>query len=103
MPSALKGSKVLSSVSGTEPRLMATDRIRGGGVCSAPRVNRGESFFELAGMQDKQKGPPAQAGGPFVPLVQNEASSDVGSGDAAAGTSASARLSRRTELARTLQ
>ena len=55
MPSTLKGSKVLSSVSGTEPPLMAADRIRGGGVCSAPQAERDESLFELAGMQDKQK------------------------------------------------
>ena len=36
MPSALKGSKVLSSVSGTEPPLMAADRIRG--EAYAPRL-----------------------------------------------------------------
>ena len=59
VPSALKGSKVLSSVSGTEPPLMAADRIRGGGVCSAPQAERDESFLELAGMQDNKKGPPA--------------------------------------------
>src|SRR5260221_7474037 len=89
--------------SGDEPPLMTADRIRGGGVCSVPRAESGESFFQLAGMQDKQKGPPLWAGGPSVPPIQNGASSDRGSGGAAAGTSASARLSRRTELARTLQ
>jgi len=61
-------------------------------------------FFELAGMQDKQKGPPAPAGGPSVPPSQNGTSSEARSGVAAcAGTSASARFNRRTALARTLQ
>jgi hypothetical protein len=53
VPSALKGGKALSSVAGTEPALMAANRIRGGSVCSALRAKRDKSFFELAGMQDK--------------------------------------------------
>lgn len=57
MPSALKGGKVLSSAAGTEPPLMAADGIRGGGLCSSRRVERDESFFRLAGMQDKQERP----------------------------------------------
>jgi hypothetical protein len=36
---------------------MAADGIRGGGLCSSRRAERDESFFRLAGIQDKQKGP----------------------------------------------
>jgi hypothetical protein len=103
-PRALKGSKVLSSVSGTEPAFLAADTIHGGCVCSASRVERGEFFSELAGIQDMRKGPPVEAGGPLVSLIQNAACSEGGSGaGTCGGTSASARFKRRTELARTLQ
>jgi len=46
------------------------------------RATRGTRrfFFELAGMQDNKKGPPAEAGGPSVRLIQNGASSEAGSG-----------------------
>ena len=65
----------------------------------------GEARFRFsAGMQDKQKSPPAQAGGPSSNSLQNGGSSDARSeGAVAAGLSASARLRRRTEFARTLQ
>src|SRR5262249_43034379 len=56
-PSPRKGGKVLSSAAGTQPTPVAADGIRGGGVCSAPRAERDESFFELAGIEDKQKRP----------------------------------------------
>ena len=46
MPAALKGSTVLASVSGTEPPLMAADRIRGGDVCSARRAGHGDLFLD---------------------------------------------------------
>jgi hypothetical protein len=104
VPSDLKGCKVLSSVSGTKPAFMPADRIRGGGVCSAPCAGRDESFSNWQECRTNKKGPSALAGGPSVSPIQNGASSEAGSGaDACAGTSASARLNRRTELARTLQ
>ena len=52
VPSALKGSKVLSSVAGTEPALMPRTESAEE-VCPESRAGRDESFFELAGMQDK--------------------------------------------------
>jgi hypothetical protein len=62
------------------------------------------SFFELAGMQDKQKSPPAKAAGPSVLPMQNGASCEAGSGaDACAGTSARARRNRHAELVRALE
>jgi hypothetical protein len=62
------------------------------------------SFFELAGMQDKQESAPAKAVGPSVPPIKNGASSEAGSGaDACASTCAPARRNLRTELARTLE
>ena len=57
VPSGLKGGKLLSPAARTQPASIAADGIRGGGVCSAPRAERDESFFELAGIEDKQKRP----------------------------------------------
>jgi hypothetical protein len=55
-------------------------------------------------MQDKRKGSPARAGGPWYAANQNGASLDSAPASAliaCVGTSASARLGLRTEFART--
>jgi hypothetical protein len=68
---------------------------------AAGRARR--SFFKMAGMQDKQKSPPAKAAEPVVPPMQNGAPSEAGSGaDACRGTCAPARGNLGTEFARTL-
>lgn len=44
VPSALKGGKVLSSVSGTEPPLMFADRIRGEAYAPRHKANATKLF-----------------------------------------------------------
>jgi hypothetical protein len=62
-------------------------------------------FFFIGGNTGQEKGPPAEAGGPSLRRSQNGGSADSAAASVlgVAGISASARLSRRTELARTLQ
>lgn len=60
---ALKASKVLSSVAGTKPPLVAADSIRGGAICSASQADATSPFWNWQERRTNKKSPPAEAGG----------------------------------------
>ena len=81
-------------------------RENGGAVSSTINIRAAKVLFYLAGISGQDKKPSGKSRRATLHPGQNGASPDCGAASlfvAALGASASARLSRRTEFARTLQ